>query len=71
MLQKRDHSEMVKTETEVKNSRPMPFKLTKLVPVDEAEGETSVHALFDPIISEIREYLLNLAQAEQGEDNEA
>ena len=47
----------------------MPFKLTKMVPVEEAEGEQqSVHALFEPIISEIREYLSNLAQAEQGEE---
>ena len=56
---------MVKAESggteSIKNSKPMPFKLTKLVPVEEAEGDTSVHALFDPIISEIREYLLNLA----------
>jgi hypothetical protein len=65
---------MVKSESggggEVKSAKPMPFKLTKLVPAAEAESETSVHALFDPIITEIREYLLNLAQAEQGEGEE-
>ncbi len=58
---------MIKSEgvaTEIKSAKPMPFKLTKLVPAAEADSETSVHALFDPIISEIREYLLNLAQAE-------
>lgn len=64
---------MIKSEGgggEVKSAKPMPFKLTKLVPAAEAESETSVHALFDPIITEIREYLLNLAQAEQGEGEE-
>jgi len=63
--QKRDHSEMIKSEggggAENKAAKPMPFKLTKLVPAAEAESETSVHALFDPIITEIRDYLLNLA----------
>lgn len=65
MLQKRDHNEMIKSEggagAENKAAKPMPFKLTKLVPAAEAESETSVHALFDPIITEIRDYLLNLA----------
>ena len=58
---------MVKSENfgaEAKNAKPMPFKLTKLVPAAEADSESSVHALFDPIITEIRDYLLNLAQAE-------
>jgi hypothetical protein len=45
----------------IKSAKPMPFKLTKLVPAAEADSETSVHALFDPIISEIRDYLQNLA----------
>ncbi len=56
---------MIKSEggggAENKGAKPMPFKLTKLVPAAEAESETSVHALFDPIITEIRDYLLNLA----------
>jgi len=61
---KRTHSEMVKAEAEggPNAGRPMPFVLTKLQQPGE---EDQVSSLFDPILSEIREYLENLNKAEE------
>lgn len=46
----------------------MTFKLTRLKAVGDAASENSVSALFDPILGELREYLDNLAKAEQGDE---
>ena len=54
---------MVKSEANTADSgRPMPFVLTKL---QQPSEEDQVSSLFDPILSEIREYLENLNKAEE------
>lgn len=42
----------------------MPFKMNRVRADANVGDEQSVSSLFDPIISELREYLENLAKAE-------
>jgi hypothetical protein len=63
-------AEAALTDGLMKPGRPMPFQLSKLQAGAEG-GEHSVSALFEPILSEIRDYLESLTKAEQGDDEAA
>ena len=45
----------------------MTFKFSKIVTKD-GVGDNSITSLFDPILSEIRDYLENLSKAEMNEE---